>query len=403
MEHLKGLTRLENVWINGNPITNHGLACLAGMRGLKELYANATKVTDDGLVVLEGMGSFHHLFIGGIGDKGLATLGKLPAIDFLQVQNARVTRAGIPSLQKMRAMKRLLISGDDVDDSFLAEIKAALPKCEVKDPQAQWRGVPRNPQWKKKFDKVYRLEAGENLKRIPPPFIPERQDYNRVMDPGQEQREPEGPNMMYLQWDGRLHIGTQSFGSGFDLHWILKYAMGLERYEYEGPDELLNIPDVSDWITRTGVDSSVLLKELEKILAGQLGQRIKFEKRRLQRDAIVIRGQYRLHPEQGVSDRDGVYIYVDALTKNDGAGGGSGTFGEFFRWVGDRVGVRVINESQTGESMPMAWRNCQDSDRKQIADHPAKLERLLKNLARQTTLEFKIERRPVDVWFVTRQ
>src|SRR5687768_299450 len=39
--------------------------------------------------------------------------------------------------------------------------------------------LPANPAWRERFDAVYLLKAGEAVKRIPPPFIPERADFNR--------------------------------------------------------------------------------------------------------------------------------------------------------------------------------------------------------------------------------
>jgi hypothetical protein len=52
--------------------------------------------------------------------------------------------------------------------------------------------------WKQRFEQIYRLDDDQILKRIAPPFIPERKDYcaNESLDP----RHPEGPATMVLRW-----------------------------------------------------------------------------------------------------------------------------------------------------------------------------------------------------------
>jgi hypothetical protein len=64
---------------------------------------------------------------------------------------------------------------------------------------------PEKLKWKKGFDKVYRLEKGQVLKRIAPLFIPERYKFNEF------HRSRIAPSSITFYWDGEIkskHSGT---------------------------------------------------------------------------------------------------------------------------------------------------------------------------------------------------
>jgi hypothetical protein len=49
LEHVRGLTHLAELALNGAPVTNAGVQCLQGLPELKNLALSNTSVTDDGL------------------------------------------------------------------------------------------------------------------------------------------------------------------------------------------------------------------------------------------------------------------------------------------------------------------------------------------------------------------
>ena len=53
LEHLKGLTQLEWLWLKGTRVTDAGLWCLKGLTQLQRLDLDGTLVTDNGMEYLE--------------------------------------------------------------------------------------------------------------------------------------------------------------------------------------------------------------------------------------------------------------------------------------------------------------------------------------------------------------
>lgn len=315
LEHLQRLTSLENIWINSNPITDKGLSYFAGMKKLKELYASDTKITDAGLVNLRGMNDFRHLLISGIGDEGIRHLSELPVLEMLQIQDAQVTKASIPYFKKMGLIKEVLLSGDKVNDDLLDVLRAALPNCKIWDPQRS-RDYPM-PEWRQRFEAVYRLEKEQILKRISPPFIPERRDYYLNEHSYQAKLVSRSPDRFTFHWPGKLKNWGLAFGRT-DLESTLRGVLRLKNYEFEGPRELLDLNLPGDWIVRDEAPVAAKLAALQEILANELERKIRFEKRTVEHEIIVATGQFSFHPLAEARKQDTVHLYVDELSSSGG-------------------------------------------------------------------------------------
>ena len=72
--------------------------------------------------------------------------------------------------------------------------------------------------------------------------------------------------------------------------------------------------------------------------------------------------------------------------------------GEMLAQLENLIHERVINEVQVPEGTIVVWRNEQPSQFMNLQKDPARVDLLLKNLARQTSLQFRKEKRKVDVW-----
>jgi beta-lactamase regulating signal transducer with metallopeptidase domain/Leucine-rich repeat (LRR) protein len=400
VRHLQNLASLEIVSINDNPITDEGLAYLSGLENLKALYVGRTQITDAGMAQLEGLKHIWHVYLTGIGDEGLAHLSGLPALEFIQIHDAEVTEASIPSLTKMESLKRLLVSGDQVYEDMLLALRVALPDCDIYDPQQG--DYPRRA-WTKRFDSVYGLEDDEILRRIPPPFIPERMDFYRHEHSRQAEVIPGGPDYFTFHWDKKLTNWGMGFTDNLSLQAVLHRTLGLESFECEGPEEMLSLQLPGDWIVRPGAPMREKLSALEQIVANDLGLSVRFEERSVQRDVIVADGKYEFHPEPNAYNDTSVHIFADKLDPDEGAGGGTGTVTKFLRWVGNRVGIPIINETEMPDEFELSWGNHRSSRLRRLLEpeRSKKLDMVVANLARQTSLTFTKERREVDVWFVS--
>ena len=77
-EKLKGLTKLERLYLSDTEVTDAGLVHLKGLTKLEVLWLTSTKVTDAGLVHLKGLTKLERLSLGGtkVTDAGIQELKK---------------------------------------------------------------------------------------------------------------------------------------------------------------------------------------------------------------------------------------------------------------------------------------------------------------------------------------
>ena len=220
------------------------------------------------------------------------------------------------------------------------------------------------PDWQKRFNEVYRLANNEVLKRIAPPFIPERMDYYTSEHGSQAELIPSGPDRMIFHSDGQLQNWGMGFGNWGKLGLVLNGVIGLKTYEYEGPQLLLDIELAGDWIVRDRFDQGVKLAALEELLARELGRKIRFEKRSAERNVIVATGAFSFHPPVGTYENTSVHLYATETDPDGGSGGGTAdSTKEFLLMLGDRVNMPVVDHTEVGGMMkivtviidPPAW------------------------------------------------
>ena len=235
-----------------------------------------------------------------------------------------------------------------------------------------------------------------------PPYPAERSDYDFYTS-----SRPAGklPSAYVFHWDDQLRM-YGSFRWGLLRDDVLKFALGFRQAEIEGPRELLEMAVPGDWVIRKGASKADLLKALEAIFRDEFKQSVVFTQREVERDVVVVKGSYKFHPLGDVVGEARVHLGTDSLPASEG-GGGSGTLQEMFDWLGNRMNILVVNESESAGSMPgIVWRDhlAEESARVPSNDEEgrATLKGVLANLTKQTELTFERQRRVVKVWFVSR-
>ncbi len=186
----------------------------------------------------------------------------------------------------------------------------------------------------------------------------------------------------------------------------MRFALGFRKAEIEGPRELLEMAVPGDWVIRKGASKANLLKSLEAIIRDEFKQRVVFTQREVVRDVVVVKGSFQFHPLGDVAGETRVHLGTDSLPAREG-GGGSGTLQEMFDWLGNRMNILVVNDSESAGSMPgLVWRDhlAEESSREPSNDEErrATLAGVLANLTKQTELTFEHQRRTVTVWVVAR-
>jgi ankyrin repeat protein/type II secretory pathway component GspD/PulD (secretin)/beta-lactamase regulating signal transducer with metallopeptidase domain len=280
-------------------------------------------------------------------------------------------------------------------------------KSESQESQQETEEIDPNS-WQEKFYSLYRLEDGQVLKRIAPPFIPERRGFFLSVQPGRYSSNTyEELVSQHFNWDGDLSIRGARVGSGIyipRLKYALESVIGLGNREYDIPPDILSADMSGDWIVRKDTPQEDLLLALEQIIKEETGKEIDFVKQKVKTEVIIAKGKYNFQLLPNITDGQYVLISTNKTDTYTGGGGGSGTLVEFLKWVGNRVEMNVIDETEA-EGIELSWRNHNSSDLSRL-NHDAepynqRLNLLLNNLTLQTGLTFSRKTATVEKWFIS--
>jgi len=107
--HLKGLTRLQRLYLSDTQVTDADLEHLKGLTNLHTLCLDGTRVTDAGLECLKGLTQLQRLDLWATG----------------------VTDAGLEHLKGLTNLQSLCLEGTQVTDAGVNNLKKALPNCTI--------------------------------------------------------------------------------------------------------------------------------------------------------------------------------------------------------------------------------------------------------------------------------
>ena len=326
---------------------------------------------------------------GGAGSAGIIAKGAIKMMAWAKMKVAAVVVVGA-----------VLAAGGVVtvivQTSVTAPIPAGRPGIAVTSNASDWRS---------QLDNAYGLGNDEIVKRIKPPFLPARATYWKTIN-----RTPSNPppDLLLLEWNGQLlYGGSQAWGLTFgELRGALYMVIGCGEFDVEGPADLLAKPVPGDWIVRSGVTEQDKVAALVAILRRDVDPAITIQKQQVEREMIVVRGDFQFQPHPDAIHPNEVFLYSDPYVAEDRAEGG-GQLDSFLQHIGQLAGERVVNEMRRPWSREVityrTLSSCHLTGLPRDQARNDKLDSLLKNIMAQTGLTLTRETRKVIVWVVDRK
>jgi len=266
----------------------------------------------------------------------------------------------------------------------------------------------KRPAWRKRFDKVYGLEEGELLRRVSGRHILEREDFFFLqftrwghfnVPTSMMPRPPESATLIWneekKQVDGGMQPGHRRLVD------LLRY-LGFEEREFVGATQLLERRIPGDWIKRPSAKREDLLAALQRILNEELKSPARFVPDEVERDVLVATGSFGLRPLGSEYGKFDIQLYVESPDPPGDirGGGGGGNLDCFLDYVGRFARVRIVNRADAAQLGKITWRQHSSARSGRLRADPALFQRLLENVAKQTSLQFAKERQRERVWLV---
>ena len=127
------LGEIMEISLSGTPVTDAGLVHLKGLTKLETLWLGSTQITDGGLIHLTGLTKLKNLGLwdASVTDAGLVQLKGLTKLERLNLEGTQITDAGLEHLTGLTKLETLWLDDTQVTDTGVAELKKALPKCYI--------------------------------------------------------------------------------------------------------------------------------------------------------------------------------------------------------------------------------------------------------------------------------
>ncbi len=125
LTQIQELPKLAGLWLDGTRVTDAGLVHLKALKNLQILILNFTRVTGSGLDQLEGLPEFKILWLRGchVTDADLVHLSGLVKLKHLNLSRLPVTDAGLVSLRPLTKLQYLVLDATRVTDAGLEHLK----------------------------------------------------------------------------------------------------------------------------------------------------------------------------------------------------------------------------------------------------------------------------------------
>jgi hypothetical protein len=121
------------VFLATGHVTDANLECLRGLTQLEELYLEGAKVTDAGLKHLKGLTHLQVLDLSGtdVSDAGMERLKGLTQLQVLDLSDTKVTDVGLEHLKELTQLRELDLWRTEVTDAGATDFQETLPNCRI--------------------------------------------------------------------------------------------------------------------------------------------------------------------------------------------------------------------------------------------------------------------------------
>jgi len=243
--------------------------------------------------------------------------------------------------------------------------------------------------WKKQFMDAYQLSPGQIVKLVEHVPVAEREQYWKGQPNGGYPPPPVTPeSTLVLKSNGSALHWINIAPSWIPLGWAIQDGAGLQRWQVDN-----SIPQgmkfTGDWVFRENASPAEVMDALANLVSEKLGRQVRFVKRSVARDALIVRGTYKFVPLDGYPDNNTIQL-TDRLSKHQVPFAFLGTLADLFNRISMAKSMQVIDETGSGN------KKIKMCDQQNWHDADA----FFRTVAAQTSLRFDRDPRQMDVWFM---
>jgi RNA polymerase sigma factor (sigma-70 family) len=258
--------------------------------------------------------------------------------------------------------------------------------------------VPMSPDARQRFNRAYALAPGQTLKRVKPPFIPERGAY--FQETNFFSQLPMNDNSLCIfTWDGQQAQINRWVSSTVTVGLLIHDLIDVPTYKIDmlDADRARLVP--GDWVLSQSSSVQERFAGLSQVLLDDLNWSVRFEQRNGPRPVLVTKGPITLKPLDPAAREQLIHLYIGKPPRRSN-GMAIGDRRSFLRAVGEALGREIIDDEEsppattpTPQTLSYVWSNHLPSTLTE-----SQMTEALTNLTAQTGLTFTPDRRVVPYW-----
>jgi hypothetical protein len=250
--------------------------------------------------------------------------------------------------------------------------------------------------WRARFEAAYRLERGQVVKRVAPPYIPERKRYFDDIDFFRMYGILDGVFVFHDE-DGKVEW-NRSTRSAATIGNLLRRVAGVPSYKLQ-MDEFDRMRTLDgDWVVAPKSTEEQQVAGVAAQVRQGMQWPIAFEKRTVEREVFVVRGTYEpAVPPSEPGQPPLIRVHLDPPRKavNNRS---IGEFKAFLDELGETMDTEVVDETDGPKPKSVYWTSEVQSG---VAGEFR--QKLLANVAKQTGLTFTAGRQKRETWVAVQE